>query len=112
MLLSWKAGCVQNSANFELLDPVDGLIEDVLEGTLELFLLGQKLFDVVLSASLELGECLFGGFFENFGGSLLLAIGFLAARFIDLPELQEFFFGVEFELINDMLLLCVETSDG
>ena len=31
MFLSWHAGCVEDSANFHLLDPLDGLIEDVLE---------------------------------------------------------------------------------
>ena len=39
-------------------------------------------------------------------------IGLFAARFIDLTELGESLVSVELELLNPILLLCRETSDG
>ena len=56
MFLSWHASRVEDSANLQFLDSLNGFIEDVLEGTLQLFLLIQESVDVVLSALLELSE--------------------------------------------------------
>ena len=87
-------------------------IEDVLEGTFQLFLLIQESVDVVLSALLELSEGLLRCLLKDIIGSLLLAVSFFAARLIDLDILLQLLVSIELELLNDEILLTVETADS
>lgn len=54
MLFSWHAGFIKDSLNLELLDRLDGLVEEVLKLSLDDLLLVKEVFNVGDSAVLGL----------------------------------------------------------
>ena len=107
----WHASLVEDFANLEFLDPLDGLIENVLEITCVFLLPCEELLNVVFSALLHLSESLLGGFSENFNAPLGCCISLFAARFIDLTELDKPLISVIPELSSPVFSLSGETSD-
>ena len=112
MVSGWHASFVELLSNLEFLDPLDGLVEDILHISGHFFLPSEESVDVVLSALLELGECLLSTLLEDFYAPLSCSISFLAARFIDLFEKEQLFIRVGLELLEPIFLLSSKTSDG
>ena len=83
MLFCWHARFIEDSLNLELLDLLDGLIEEVLKLSLDDFLLVEKLVNVVDSALLGSGE---SGITSGVNDTLVLfepCLHFRAARVVN-----------------------------
>jgi hypothetical protein len=83
VLVCWHARFIEDSLNLELLDLLDGLVEEVLKLSLDDLLLVEKLVNVVDSALLGSGE---SGITSSVNDSLVLfepCFHFRAARIVN-----------------------------